>query len=70
MVEMKEEVVEKQSEAKAWAVATRIKSKGDKLGNYTAGAAALLKSDTPDSEETPGEFSSPMFETEETNGQG
>ena len=61
MVEMKEEVVEKQSEAKAWAVASRIKSKANKLG---------VASDTPDDEQTPGEFSSPMFETEQTNGQG
>ena len=70
MVEMKEEVVEKQSEAKAWAVATRIKSKAEKIGNLTAGAKALLKSDKPDSKQTPEEFTSPMFETEETNGQG
>ena len=66
MVEMKEEVVEKQSEAKAWAVASRIKSKANKLGAPIAG----LASDTPDDEQTPGEFSSPMFETEQTNGQG
>ena len=57
---MKKEVEEKRSEAKAWAVATRIKSsKVEKLGNM-AGALAKFKSKDP----MDGEFSSPMFERE------
>ena len=76
MVEMKAEVEEKRTEAKAWAVATRLKSKAEKLKDLTGdvaggvgGAAAALKQKSVDVAQAvanggAGEFNSPMFETE------
>ncbi len=56
---MKKEVEEKRCEAKAWAVATRIRAKAEKPDS-TAGALEKVKlKDSMD-----GEFSSPMFERE------
>jgi hypothetical protein len=73
MVEMKSEVEEKRTEAKAWAVATRLKSKAEKLKDLkgdvaggVGGAAAALKQKSVEAVANggAGEFNSPMFETE------